>query len=127
MLTGRAKYLGKQMPWCKAQRPQARPGKPKNLPKAKRVILYIQTRMTDKLTDFVTQEQNCYLRAKKHLQDRRKTMIGRHKQERFTQKAAHTQSHSAEQKICQERLPNGLKAAWCWLTGKTSTIKHLNE
>ena len=111
----------------KTKEVKARLGDPNDLQSVDDTLELIQSKVTDKMHDFMDDVDRKHAEDFAPLNLQRQEMVKAHKKERAKLKAAQKERWEAETKVRSAKLNTGLRGLWDSLTGNASKIKKQNE
>ena len=111
----------------KTKEVKARLGDPNDLQSVDYTRELIQSKVTDKMHDFMDDVDRKHVEDFKPLNQQRQEMVQAHRKERAKLKAAQKERWNTETKVRSAKLNTGLRGLWDNLTGNASKIKTQNE
>lgn len=111
----------------KTKEVKARLGDPNGLQSVDETHALIQSKVTDKMHDFMDDVDRKHAEDFARLNQQRQEIVQAHRKERAKLKAAQKERWNAETKVRSAKLNTGLRGLWDSLTGSASKIKTQNE
>ena len=111
----------------KTKEVKARLGDPNDLQSVDDIRGMIQSKISDKMHDFMNDVDHKHEEDFKPLNQQRQEMVKAHRKERSKLKAAQQDRWTSESKARSAKLNTGLRGLWDNLTGSASKIKTQNE